>query len=74
MGSRIFLAGAAGAIGMPLSRLLVARQYHVTGTTRSKERAEELRRIGVEPVLVDVFDAQALADSVVRAQPEVVIH
>lgn len=74
MGSRIFLAGAAGAIGIPLSRLLVARNFHVTGTTRSKDRAEELRKIGVEPVLVNVFDAQALADSVAKVQPEVVIH
>jgi len=74
MSTSIFVAGAAGAIGIRLSRLLVARQYHVTGTTRSKDRAEVLRKIGVEPVLVDAFDAQALAESVAKAQPEVVIH
>lgn len=59
---------------MRLSRLLVARNFQVTGTTRSQARAEELRKIGVEPVLVDVFDGAALTDSVTRAQPEVVIH
>jgi len=74
MGSRIFVAGAAGAIGMRLSRLLVAQHYQVTGTTRSKDRAEELRSIGVEPVLVDVFDAAALAECMATAEPDVVMH
>ena len=74
MTDRIFLAGAAGAIGLRLSRLLVARNFQVTGTTRSPERADQLRAIGVEPVLVDVFDAAALAQSVLAAQPDVVMH
>lgn len=74
MADRIFLAGAAGAIGFRLSRLLVARNFQVTGTTRSKGKADRLRAIGVEPVLVDVFDAAALAESVAAAQPDVVIH
>jgi nucleoside-diphosphate-sugar epimerase len=74
MTDKIFLAGAAGAIGLRLSRLLVARNFEVTGTTRSQERADQLRSIGVEPVLVDVFDATALAQSVVAAQPDVVMH
>ncbi len=62
---RIFLAGAAGAVGQPLSRLLVADGWHVTGTTRSAERAETLRALGVEPVIVDVYDAAGLRDAVV---------
>ena len=74
MSERIFLAGAAGAIGLSLSRLLVARNFQVTGTTRSRQRADQLRSIGVEPVLVDVFDASALAQSVAAARPEVVMH
>ena len=74
MGSRIFLAGAAGAIGMRLSRLLVAQNFQVTGTTRSQTKAQQLRNIGVEPVLVDVFDSAALAESITKAQPDVVMH
>ena len=60
--SRIFLAGAAGAIGLPLSRLLVSRGFEVTGTTRPENKAEMLRRLGVKPVIVDVFDRQWLPD------------
>lgn len=74
MARAAFLAGAAGAIGWPLCRLLVAEGWQVTGTTRSPERAERLRAIGVTPAIVDVFDAAALRAAVVHAAPEVVIH
>jgi nucleoside-diphosphate-sugar epimerase len=71
---RIFLAGASGAIGRRLTPLLLAAGHSVTGTTRSGDRAAELRARGVEAVVVDVFDAAALRDAVVGARPEVVIH
>jgi nucleoside-diphosphate-sugar epimerase len=74
MSKRIFLAGAAGAIGRRLAPLLVEAGYSVIGTTRSPEKAEDLRALGVEPVIVDVFDADALARIVVNAKPDVVIH
>src|SRR5262245_30613968 len=74
MSKRVFLAGASGAIGRRLCPLLLADGWHVTGTTRSPEKAELLRQVGVEPVIVDVFDAQALHDAVVAAQPAIVVH
>jgi nucleoside-diphosphate-sugar epimerase len=74
MRGRIFIAGASGAVGRPLCRLLVAEGWHVTGTTRVPERAEALRALGVEPVVVDVYDAARLRDVVVAAAPDVVIH
>lgn len=70
----IFVAGAAGAVGRPLCRLLLADGWRVTGTTRSAARAEELRALGVTPAIVDVYDADALCKAVVDAQPEVVVH
>lgn len=70
----IFLAGAAGAVGRPLSRLLVADGHRVVGTTRSPDKAAWLSTIGVEPVVVDVYDAPALARAVAAARPSVVIH
>jgi nucleoside-diphosphate-sugar epimerase len=73
MGS-VFLAGAAGAVGRRLCLILVADGWKVVGTTRSPEKAAALRAIGVEPVIVDVFDEVALRDAVVRAKPEIVIH
>ena len=69
---RIFIAGASGALGRRLVPQLVARGHHVTGTTRS--RTEELRALGAEPVVLDPFDAAAVRDAVVRAEPDVVVH
>jgi nucleoside-diphosphate-sugar epimerase len=54
--------------------MLVQAGHRVTGTTRSAERAEDLRRAGIKPVTVDVFDALALRSAVEDATPEVVIH
>jgi len=71
---RVFLAGAAGAIGRRLVPLLLEAGHSVTGTTRSGEKASELKSRGVTAVVVDVYDAAALRDAVVRAAPEVVVH
>jgi len=72
--SRIFLAGAAGVIGRRLTPLLVAHSHSVWGATRSPDNCEFLRKLGARPVLVDVFDAEALAAAVLEAKPEIVIH
>jgi nucleoside-diphosphate-sugar epimerase len=71
---KIFLAGATGAIGRRLTPLLLAAGHGVTGATRSADKAGELRRQGVEAVVVDVFDSRALQDVVVAARPDIVIH
>jgi nucleoside-diphosphate-sugar epimerase len=71
---RIFLAGASGVIGRRLVPLLLTAGHSVVGTTRSAEKAAELKARGVEPVVVDVFDADALLDMVVWARPDAVIH
>lgn len=70
----VFLAGATGAIGRPLCRMLVADGWRVTGATRSAAKAPLLRELGVEPVVVDVFDETGLMTAVVAARPSVVIH
>jgi len=71
---RIFLAGASGVIGRRLTPLLLSAGHTVIGTTRSANKADELKARGVEPVVVDVLDGSALRDAVVTARPEVVIH
>jgi nucleoside-diphosphate-sugar epimerase len=72
--TRIFLAGASGAIGRRLAPLLLQNGWRVFGSTRSEERAAELKKAGVEPVVVDVFDADALLNHLYEIRPEVVIH
>ncbi len=71
---RIFFAGAGGAIGRRLTPLLVAAGHQVTGTTRGADKAAALARLGAEPVVVDVFDAPALARAVAAAAPQTIIH
>jgi nucleoside-diphosphate-sugar epimerase len=71
---RVFLAGAAGAIGRRLVPLLLRAGHEVTGTTRSAATASELARAGVVPAVLDVFDAPALMMAVRAAKPAVIIH
>lgn len=71
---RIFLAGAGGVIGRQLTPLLVKAGHAVTGTTRTADKAGAIAALGAAPMVVDVFDAQALAKAVQAATPEVVIH
>jgi nucleoside-diphosphate-sugar epimerase len=74
MSDTIFLAGAAGAIGTVLVPLLRDAGYTVHGTTRSPERAKALQAMGAKPVIVDVFDAAALAQALEDVAPCAVIH
>jgi nucleoside-diphosphate-sugar epimerase len=71
---RIFVAGATGAMGRELVPLLVADGYEVAGTTRSDRKANDLRALGAEPVVLDVLDAEAVGRAVSQAGPEVVVH
>ena len=71
---KVFLAGATGAIGRPLIDRLIAEGHTVAGTTRDPARADALRRRGVEPVVLDAFDAGAVRAAVLAAEPEVVVH
>ena len=70
----ILLAGASGAIGRRLAPLLVAGGWRVVGTTRSESKSALLRQMGVEPAVVDVFDAAALRNVLEEVRPEIVIH
>jgi nucleoside-diphosphate-sugar epimerase len=74
MGHRIFLAGASGAIGRRLVPLLLDAGHRVTAITRQAAKAEGLRALGAETVVVDVFDASGLRGAVAAAKPEIVIH
>ncbi|HEY3785952.1 MAG TPA: NAD(P)-dependent oxidoreductase [Steroidobacteraceae bacterium] len=74
MAYRIFLAGASGAVGKRLIPLLREAGHQVIGTTRSHEKTALLRTLGAEPVVINVFDAAALARAVSATRPDIVIH
>jgi uncharacterized protein YbjT (DUF2867 family) len=71
---RIFLAGASGVIGRRLVPMLVEAGHEVAGTTRSAEKAELVRGLGCEPVVIDVYDAEALRSAVVDFGPGLVMY
>jgi nucleoside-diphosphate-sugar epimerase len=70
----VFLAEASGAIGRRLAPLLVSDGWRVFGTTRTATKEASLRDLGVEPIVVDIFDKAAVIAAVLEARPEVVIH
>ena len=71
---RIFVAGATGVIGRQLLPLLVQAGHEVWGTTRRPERAEQVAAAGARPVVVDAYDAAALADAVAAEAPDAIMH
>lgn len=71
---RIFICGASGAVGRPLIRLLARDGHEVTGTTRTPSKADDLAELGATPVVVNVYDLEALTAAMVAARPAVVIH
>jgi nucleoside-diphosphate-sugar epimerase len=68
------MAGASGVIGVRLIPLLVAAGHTVAGMTHSPQKTQMLSELGAQPVVCDVFDAEALTRSVTAFVPDVVLH
>jgi nucleoside-diphosphate-sugar epimerase len=70
---RVFIAGATGAIGLPLARTLCTLGHQVTGMTRTGARIDRLRELGAAVSYADAFDAEAVRRAIEAAAPDVVI-
>ena len=71
---RVFVAGASGVIGRRLVPQLLERGHEVVGTCRSPERADRIRELGAEPVVVDLLDADGVDAAVAAARPDAIVH
>jgi 2-alkyl-3-oxoalkanoate reductase len=71
---KVFVAGATGALGRQLVPQLVARGHKVAAMTRSTSKQDLVRRLGAWPVVADALDADAVAQAVAAAEPEVIVH
>jgi len=71
---KVFIAGATGVIGRPLTAQLIAANHEVVAMTRSDQRAVNLRDEGATPAVCDVFDRDQLRRCVEDARPDIVIH
>jgi nucleoside-diphosphate-sugar epimerase len=60
----VFVAGATGTLGRPAVRALVAAGHRVRGLARDARRAGLVRDLGAEPVIGDLFDAEAIRAAV----------
>jgi nucleoside-diphosphate-sugar epimerase len=70
---KIFVAGATGAVGLPLVRALAAAGHRVTGMTRNGQGVDRLRELGASASIVDAFDANDVRAAISTAAPDVVI-
>ena len=57
---KVFVAGATGVLGRRAVPLLVGAGHDVTALARTEERAGLLLALGARPVMVDLFDPDAL--------------
>src|SRR5215218_6937546 len=71
---RVFVAGASGAIGTRLVPQLVDRGHEVIGSSRSAEKAEQIRALGAEPVGLELLDRAAVRRVVLEAAPDTIVH
>jgi nucleoside-diphosphate-sugar epimerase len=71
---RVFVAGAAGAVGRPLLRMLGERAHEIAGTARSDDKAKLVRELGAEPIVCDALDPNAVHDAVAGWRPEVIVN
>jgi nucleoside-diphosphate-sugar epimerase len=71
---KVFLAGAGGAPGTPLTRELIGRGHEVLGLTRSDAGATKLRALGATPVVADALNRDGLLRATDGMQADAVIH
>jgi len=70
---KVFLTGASGYIGGSLAKRLIENGHSVLGLVRSKEKADQLQRLGIDPVLGSLDDSNIVteaaraADAVINA-------
>src|SRR3954462_8711732 len=71
---RVFVVGASGAIGTRLVPQLIERGHKVIGTARSPDKADLVRALGADAVVLDPLDARAVREAVKRADPDAIVH
>jgi nucleoside-diphosphate-sugar epimerase len=71
---KVLLAGASGAIGIPITRQLTDHGHQVLGLTRDRARAARLEALGARPVVADALDRDGLVRAVAGLSADAVIH
>ena len=71
---RVMIAGGTGAVGRPLATQLSEAGHEVIATTRSHERAAQLRAVGIQALRMDALDRNSVDFAMEAAAPDAIIH
>jgi nucleoside-diphosphate-sugar epimerase len=71
---RVFVAGATGALGVPVVRRLVDDGHTVIGLARTRKRTAKIESLGAHAVVANALDSDELRNAMIAARPEVVVH
>jgi nucleoside-diphosphate-sugar epimerase len=71
---KVLLAGASGALGVPIARHLIQHGHDVLGLIRDPEGADRLFELGVTPVIADALDRDAMLRALEGQSADAVIH
>ena len=71
---RVFVAGASGAIGARLVSQLLDRGHEVIGSSTSPRKADRVRAVGAEAIVLDLLDAAAVRKAVLETEPDAIVH
>jgi 2-alkyl-3-oxoalkanoate reductase len=72
--TKVFVAGATGAIGAQIVPQLAAAGHTVIGMTRSPAKTDMLRALGARPVVADALDPDGVARAMAETEPDVIVH
>ena len=72
--TKIFIAGATGAVGIVLCRLIAEKGYTVFGMTRKKEKAALLSSLNIKPVVLNVYEQDKVEKQITDIKPDIIMH
>jgi len=71
---KVLIAGATGALGVPLVRTLIASGHQVLGITGTPGKSRRLSTLGAQPIVADVMDREHLLLAVDGQRADAVVH
>lgn len=70
---KVFVAGASGAVGIPIVKELIKQGHEVAAMTRSERGTQQLQTLGAKVMSIDAFDYKQVKEALQQVAPEAVI-
>jgi 2-alkyl-3-oxoalkanoate reductase len=70
---KVFVAGASGAVGIPIVKESIKRGHEVAAMTRSERGTQQLQTLGAKVMSIDAFDYKQVKVALQQVAPEAVI-